>query len=1589
MADERILFKVEADTSQFDNGMNRAIASLQNFNNALKGMRDFKVPAPNMGDFNRGFSDAEVKAKSLRSVTSAEFQQIAGIAQSAFTNVKSGIGTLSNVASEYEMAMTRISKTSGWSNTSKEYATFRKELEQLSTTLPVTYNELGQISEIGAQMGIHSTGGLKAFTQELGRLVLATDMTAEASAKSMGHFAGAYAHNLSSADGWVNQFGSALVALGNTTNSSESEIMKLGERLASAGKNVGMAESDILALSATLRSAGVSAEIGGSSMQRLMMSIQRAVSHGSEAVEDFAKVSGVSAEQFINTWKSRPIEAMKLLAKGISEYKDGAIAAIDEIGIKNSNDIRSVQVLANAWKNLETNISTSSNAWDNGLDDKLSASAKEVETFSNTFQAKMTILKNRLGIIWSNVGQGINQAILSFMKLIDPLINKFTEWSGKLVDSKGQATQLGQAVGALGLTFTGLVGGITAFASASYVFNVVGGMFSKFSSQVLGFKNTFGGLSASLANAGVSFNALFSVINIFVLAIIDAWNSSKLFRNSVRDLGEALVSIATSIISGMQPALTLLSILFTGIVKAISSVLIVVTPLISGIAQVISWFLQLNPVISNLVGSFFALQVGIPALIGVFKSLITVVTIASTRFLSLGKALIVSQFTKLRTAIMFGVGAIKLMNLEMLRSIGTLAIYVAKMVFWKSVQLAATAAQWLLNAAMYANPVTWLAAGVAALIAVIITFHEWLGKVTGVTKLLGKAFEWLGNVWKGVKSFFGFGDEAEEMKKDSEETSEAIDKMAESTQTSATEVANTEFENGSIQELGDSAREARYSMDELSNSVASSVSSYKSAEDGLNLSSNAVKNWQQTMSKTQEHYTTDLNIFTNRINDYFRRIPEGVKLGLDKGRLVVTGGLDGMSDDAKGKIAALIAMMNAEADANEFTFGEDIKLEGNRLVASLDATSQRAQEAVYRMYRGIQEKFSDSKFDGVTFAIDQFGNVILEGLEKVDAATQKEAKTMANNLQQMLSSNAPGIKAAIIDGINTPIASGIDKLAELKGQYSTQAGAIVNGVLEEITANFDAGTPRVKEAANGISRAIVDGAKPDIETVRQNTEKIIDTTVSTIISNKNLPADAAKLSAELTSQSFFKGTEFAKQAGEQKSVAFKDGIANGTSQAVGTSTQVKDNTINALSDGNGAAQQHGTNIADNYNTGIQTGGETAKSTAQNIGNQTLDNLKSPLQNPNSFIDILTGFNASLEQSNTILEAGGKGGGTHYITGFKQAIDEKSTSVFTGLTTEIDNFQTKINVMSTSAVASIQTLVTNISQAFSGMSTSINSTMSDISSLINTNINSIKVAIDGFASNVQSITTTIINSLQQMNHAISTSLSSSSQAFNSSGSQIEKRWNNCMTSMKNFTANGMSQMNTSLSNGANSSVNTVSQMSNSIVNTVNSMSSAMSSAGYNAGMGFYNGLASASGAIYALANEIASNVASTMRRALDIHSPSRVTRDIGGFAGQGLLLGLSKFIQPVKTAATRLSQAISDNIQSNTEVDLATVLPNVSDVNNLAKQTKQSLQSSYSIEASQNYEINHTTVVQFGNRAYRMIVEDITAEQKRIARLESI
>ncbi len=85
-----------------------------------------------------------------------------------------------------------------------------------------------------------------------------------------------------------------------------------------------------------------------------------------------------------------------------------------------------------------------------------------------------------------------------------------------------------------------------------------------------------------------------------------------------------------------------------------------------------------------------------------------------------------------------------------------------------------------------------------------------------------------------------------------------------------------------------------------------------------------------------------------------------------------------------------------------------------------------------------------------------------------------------------------------------------------------------------------------------------------------------------------------------------------------------------------------------------------------------------------------------------------------------------------------------------------------------------------------------------------------------------------------------------------------------------------------------------------------------------GQGMINGLVSKQAAIIAKAKGIANSVASAMRKALGIASPSRVMREVGHFTVEGMVLGLQDMSGEVERASKGIAQSAAVSVTADTD-----------------------------------------------------------------------
>ncbi|HFI0791134.1 TPA: phage tail tape measure protein [Streptococcus suis] len=334
-----------------------------------------------------------------------------------------GMALSAKAAMDFESAFTGVTKTVD-ETASMTYGRLATGIREMAKELPSSAAEISKVAEVAGQLGIKADDVL-AFTRVMIDMGNSTNLSAEDAAVAIAKFQ----NIVQMAPGDVSRLGSVIVHLGNNMATTERDITDMGLRLASTGKLVGLTEPQIMALAATLSAVGMEAEAGGSAMSRVMQKLNTAVAEGEEKLSSYAAVAGMTAEEFAQTWKTKPTVAITEFLKGMGRVKDAGgdvTQTLKDLGVNSIREIDSLQRLAGAGNLLTEALEHANEAWSEG--DKLSIEAqKRYETTAS----KMEIAKNKVTDLAITLGGPLLDAFLDILDASEPIIDDISEMAKK------------------------------------------------------------------------------------------------------------------------------------------------------------------------------------------------------------------------------------------------------------------------------------------------------------------------------------------------------------------------------------------------------------------------------------------------------------------------------------------------------------------------------------------------------------------------------------------------------------------------------------------------------------------------------------------------------------------------------------------------------------------------------------------------------------------------------------------------------------------------------------------------------------------------------------------------------------------------------------------------------------------------------------------------------------------------------------------------------------------------------------------------------------------------------------------------------
>lgn len=324
-------------------------------------------------------------------------------------------------AVDFDTAIANVRKTSNL--TASQLEDLAQSALELSKTQPVDAATILNVEALGAQLGI-ADDNLESFAKTCSGLDIATDMNAEQAGTEMARFA----NIVGMTEDQFGNYGSTLVAIGNNMATTESEVSNMALKFASAGRQAGLSSADILGMSAAMSSLGIKAEMGGSALSQVFVSISKAVSGGGEKLDAFAKAAGMSADEFAAAWRGNAADAFNTLIESIgraSAEGEDMNVILSDLGItqiRQSDVMRrlagSTEAVTGKQSVLAGALDLSRQAWEENT-----ALQKEVDQRNESMQSRLDVLKNKVDAIAITVGRPLTEALISALDALQPLVD--------------------------------------------------------------------------------------------------------------------------------------------------------------------------------------------------------------------------------------------------------------------------------------------------------------------------------------------------------------------------------------------------------------------------------------------------------------------------------------------------------------------------------------------------------------------------------------------------------------------------------------------------------------------------------------------------------------------------------------------------------------------------------------------------------------------------------------------------------------------------------------------------------------------------------------------------------------------------------------------------------------------------------------------------------------------------------------------------------------------------------------------------------------------------------------------------------------
>lgn len=344
-------------------------------------------------------SHLQAEEEQTNRLTNARYAMFAAGASLAAGSYAVGAAMLQTVkaAMDYETALAQISRTSGMTGIALQQ--FSGELRDMASTIPIAFADISEIATLGGQLNI-SKDNLGDFTTAVAQFGMTTNVQAGTAAEAFGRLNGL----LPDVNDNYDALGSSILNVGVNSVATESDIIGTATQIAAVGSQAGFSADEVIGFAAAMRSVGINPYLSRGGLTRIFGVISNAIAEGGASLNEFAALSGRSADSFQSDWRDDAATTFIDLLKGMEGARQGGedlYQTMNRLGVVNSQDRQVLAVLSQNYDELTSAIGYANEGFTEGTQLQ-SAFDIQAGTLASKIQMLVNSLHGLFGVLASN-----------------------------------------------------------------------------------------------------------------------------------------------------------------------------------------------------------------------------------------------------------------------------------------------------------------------------------------------------------------------------------------------------------------------------------------------------------------------------------------------------------------------------------------------------------------------------------------------------------------------------------------------------------------------------------------------------------------------------------------------------------------------------------------------------------------------------------------------------------------------------------------------------------------------------------------------------------------------------------------------------------------------------------------------------------------------------------------------------------------------------------------------------------------------------------------------------------------------------------